>query len=199
MKVIKETTLHPEGNDGVDLYPKTNINQVQELPQKLTSVENQINQLNIDKLTKPTTPTAESAVTMLADGTVGTKPLSEIGGGGGIYRHNITFTISKTSPPHKYIFYFESSQNTLLTKTNIFEKFNELAGLVPSNTDYKFTAFTYPVNSCLCSISFNIKNNNTALDFISNKYDGTLIDELHLNASDGIPETVSITDVAIEH
>lgn len=29
------------------------------------------------KLTAPTTPTAESAVTMLADGTVGTKPLSE--------------------------------------------------------------------------------------------------------------------------
>ena len=35
------------------------------------------------KLTAPTTPTAESAVTMLADGTVGTKPLSEFGGGGG--------------------------------------------------------------------------------------------------------------------
>lgn len=33
------------------------------------------------KLTKPATPAAESAVTMLADGTVGTKPLSEIGGG----------------------------------------------------------------------------------------------------------------------
>ena len=82
MSTIKETTLHPDGNEGVDLYPKTNINQVQELPQKLTSVENQISQLNIDKLTKPVNPSAESAVTMLADGTVGTKLLSEIGGGG---------------------------------------------------------------------------------------------------------------------
>ena len=33
------------------------------------------------KLTKPTNPSSESAVTLLADGTVGTKPLSEIGGG----------------------------------------------------------------------------------------------------------------------
>ena len=94
MSKIKETTLHPDGNNGVDLYPKTNINQVQELPQKLTSVENQIYQLNIDKLTKPTTPTAESAVTLLADGTVGTKPLSEIGGGGGgkLYEHLLDIT-----------------------------------------------------------------------------------------------------------
>ena len=46
------------------------------------------------KLTKPTNPTAESAVTMLADGTVGTKPLSEIGGGGGggkLYLHRLSF------------------------------------------------------------------------------------------------------------
>ena len=97
MKVIKETTLHPEGNDGVDLYPKTNINQVQELPQKLTSVENRINQLNIDKLTKPTNPSAESAVTMLADGTVGTKPLSKIGGGGKLYLHNIHILCKRDS------------------------------------------------------------------------------------------------------
>lgn len=39
------------------------------------------------KLTKPTNPSAESAVTMLADGTVGTKPLSELGGK--IYRHQL--------------------------------------------------------------------------------------------------------------
>lgn len=54
---------------------------------------NKKNKEYIDKkLTKPTTPSAESAVTMLADGTVGTKPLSEIGGGGKLYQHNYTIT-----------------------------------------------------------------------------------------------------------
>lgn len=48
------------------------------------------------KLDKPTTPTAESAVTMLADGTVGTKPLSEIGGSGNLYRHDIKLKFSGT-------------------------------------------------------------------------------------------------------
>lgn len=38
------------------------------------------------KLTAPTTPTADSAVTMLADGTVGTKPLSEFTK---VYRYDI--------------------------------------------------------------------------------------------------------------
>ena len=48
------------------------------------------------KLTAPTTPTADSAVTMLADGTVGTKPLSEIGGGGGkLYVHNLSILVKK--------------------------------------------------------------------------------------------------------
>ena len=44
------------------------------------------------KLTQPTTPSAESAVTMLADGTVGTKPLSEICVCGKLYRHKLIFT-----------------------------------------------------------------------------------------------------------
>ena len=54
----------------------------------LQTVNTEIN----GKLTKPTNPSAESAVTMLTDGTVGTKPLSEIGGGGGkLYIHRVTF------------------------------------------------------------------------------------------------------------
>lgn len=109
MSTIKETTLHPDGNGGVDLYPKTNINQVQELPQKLTSVENQINQLNIDKLTKPTNPSAESAVTMLSDGTVGTKPLSEIGGGGKLFRHEISVTVQENT--YLYFYFTDNVQN----------------------------------------------------------------------------------------
>ena len=47
------------------------------------SVVNDIN----SKLTKPANPAADSAVTMTADGTVGTKPLSEISGK--LYKHSI--------------------------------------------------------------------------------------------------------------
>ena len=94
MGTIKETTLHPDGNEGVDLYPKTNINQVQELPQKLTSVENQINQLNIDKLTKPANPSAESAVVIGTDGTVSTKALSELGASK-LYIHNVVLNANE--------------------------------------------------------------------------------------------------------
>lgn len=64
--------------------------QVQLLKQAdVTINENLQTEIN-GKLNKPTTPSAESAVTMLADGTVETKPLSEIGGGGGkLYKHEI--------------------------------------------------------------------------------------------------------------
>ena len=54
--------------------------------ENLQTINTEIN----GKLTKPANPSAESAVTMLADGTVGTKLLSEIGGGGGsekLYLH----------------------------------------------------------------------------------------------------------------
>lgn len=53
--------------------------------ESLQTVNENLQTINTEidgKLTKPTNPSAESAVTMLADGTVGTKPLSEIGGSG---------------------------------------------------------------------------------------------------------------------
>ena len=54
------------------------------------SVLNDIN----SKLAKPVNPTSDSVVTMAANGTVGTKPLSEIGGGGGgkLYSHFFSIT-----------------------------------------------------------------------------------------------------------
>lgn len=49
MKVIKETTLHPDGNERVDLYPKTNINQVEGLKEKFEDFkENKSNATNIE-------------------------------------------------------------------------------------------------------------------------------------------------------
>ena len=47
------------------------------------------------KLTAPTTPTADSVVTLLADGTVGTKALSEFGGK--LYKHSIMISFPNGS------------------------------------------------------------------------------------------------------
>ena len=51
--------------------------------ENLQTVNESLQTINTEidgKLTKPTNPSADSAVTMLADGTVGTKTLSEIVG-----------------------------------------------------------------------------------------------------------------------
>lgn len=81
-----------------DLEPQVRYDaeQVQLLKQADVTINQNLQTINTEingKLAKPTTPTAESAVTMLADGTVGTKPLSEIGGGGGgkLYMHRVSF------------------------------------------------------------------------------------------------------------
>ena len=87
-----------------------------------------------NKLTKPTNPSAESAVTMLADGTVGTKLLSEIGGGGGgkLYLHNIKLvnnTIKTSPPPEKtvyeiYITLLDRNVNEINTADKLIERFD---------------------------------------------------------------------------
>lgn len=48
------------------------------------------------KLTKPANPTSDSVVTMNASGTVGTKPLSEIGGGK-LYKHYVGLVVEKVA------------------------------------------------------------------------------------------------------
>ena len=85
---------------------------LQTVNENLQTVNTELN----GKLTAPTTPTAESAVTMLADGTVGTKPLSEIGGGGGkLYSHRIHMT----SGEENLYFNIISSKNTKVTRKEI--------------------------------------------------------------------------------
>ena len=62
---------------------------LQTVNESLQTINTEVN----GKLAKTANPSAESAVTMLADGTVGTKLLSEIGGGGGkLYIHSVTIT-----------------------------------------------------------------------------------------------------------
>ena len=88
------------------------------------------------KLTKPTNPSAESAVTLLADGTVGTKLLSEIGGGGGkLYSYYYTLNLDKyndsTTPPPFFLtlqFYL-----TYMTKIDTYEKLRTICGKIYGN------------------------------------------------------------------
>lgn len=85
-----------------DLEPQVRYDaeQVQLLKQADVTINENLQTINTEisgKLTKPTNPSAESAVTMLADGTVGTKPLSEIGGGGGkLYMHDTNLVLTKS-------------------------------------------------------------------------------------------------------
>ena len=57
------------------------------------------------KITKPETPSEESVVTMFPNGLFDTKPLSEIGGGGGhLYQHDITFAYHEGQSDYAYLF-----------------------------------------------------------------------------------------------
>ena len=90
-----------------DLEPQVRYDaeQVQLLKQADVTINENLQTINTEingKLTKPTNPSAESAVTMLADGTVGTKLLSEIGGGKS-YKHHIKFDVTYTSEGYQSI------------------------------------------------------------------------------------------------
>ena len=65
------------------------------------------------KLTAPTTPTADSVVTLLADGTVGTKALSEFGGK--LYEHYIEIYVSNSNKMTYLYFYFTNSNGSAYT------------------------------------------------------------------------------------
>lgn len=100
--------------------------QVQLLKQADVTINENLQTVNTEldgKLTKPTNPSAESAVTMLANGTVGTKPLSEIGGAGGgkLYKHKITITTTNSLG----ILYFEmyNTSQTEISKSNLIEEY----------------------------------------------------------------------------
>ena len=65
------------------------------------------------KLASPTAPTADSAVTMLTDGTVGTKPLSEISGK--LYKHYLSIYSTGLPNGYAYITLYSRSQNVITT------------------------------------------------------------------------------------
>ena len=110
---------------------------LQNVNESLQTVNTEIN----GKLTKPANPSAESAVTMLADGTVGTKLLSEIGGGGKFYLHNTSVPLTKTG------YQFDSTYITFLC---------EKETLFTSPTDI-------PPNTLVCGGYVSIFSNNNYL------------------------------------
>lgn len=101
------------------------------------------------KLTKPTNPSAESAVTMLADGTVGTKPLSEIGGGE-LYLHLVNVLDQRDFTG--IVMYFYTSSNIEFTPTTFKEYFRNNYGLsgvtgIGNHENEKYASYAYTYES----------------------------------------------------
>ena len=73
------------------------------------------------KLTAPTTPTVDSVVTMLADGTTGTKALSEFSGK--LYEHYIEMTsynLSTQESIYLFIYFINSDDSSYTTYNTIY-------------------------------------------------------------------------------
>ena len=94
---------------------------LQTVNENLQTINTEIN----GKLTKPTNPSAESAVTMLADGTVGTKLLSEIGGSGGgkLYLHGVFVSDQRDQTGISMFFY--TSSNVAFTASTFKDYFRQ--------------------------------------------------------------------------
>ena len=112
--------------------------QVQLLKQADVTINESLQTINTEingKLTKPANPSAESAVTMLADGTVGTKPLSEIGGSGGkLYRHAFSFKWNNNRKFFYYYFY-NTRSTTYSDYEDIIAGGNYIGTYVDADTD----------------------------------------------------------------
>lgn len=138
-----------------DLEPQVRYDaeQVQLLKQADVTINENLQTINTEingKLTTPATPAAESAVTMSADGTVGTKPISEIGGGGGgkLYRHMLRISVPDYNSD--FIFYVYNKSNTKLTFNDIKDNYflasvsgNEVSGVVSCIVNYNSTESIY--------------------------------------------------------
>lgn len=157
--------------------------QVQALKQADVTINENLQTINTEingKLTKPTNPSAESAVTMLADGTVGTKPLSEIGGGGKMYEHRLSITYDTSNFYHIYITLISSSY-TEITSPDIL---NSIKYVTISGYDtgpnygygiYDIAKFGGQANTYFISYLVTDSNKNT-LEYMRHNITGTTTD-----------------------
>ena len=130
-----------------------------------TDLQTKINEVN-NRLTKPTNPSAESAVTMLADGTVGTKPLTSITGKTEVY-------VGTPDPTGGEILWIDPNGTSggggsgggklyrhLIGYTdNTFSSFELVIYLTQKNTSFslaEFIAFTKEKNISYCLSAFSI-------------------------------------------
>ena len=135
-----------------DLEPQVRYDaeQVQLLKQADVTINENLQTINTEingKLTKPTNPSAESAVTMMADGTVGTKLLSEIGGK--LYRHDIRISYSEDFKSVFLVFY--------TTNSTLINTINEIKG----NSNNDFVNCTYSGPDGAGAVQFQINSATT--------------------------------------
>lgn len=172
--------------------------QVQLLKQADVTINENLQTINTElngKLNKPTNPSAESAVTMLADGTVGTKPLSEIGGGGEKwYRHDVKISNIKENSNDKFYMSFLSrsgNQTTDIRQIVTSDGFTQIVSLIG---DIKISFFTDTDETFSLAESYGyfkgiIYNNNSATLY------QIYFEELSVNNAGQNPIPANITHV----
>lgn len=123
------------------------------------------------KLDKPATPTAESAVVIGTNGTVGTKPLSEIGGGK-LYLHKIHILDTNSYIFTEALIY--SSSNTPFTFVSLISFLGEINAFVPcANSVATGYIDTDTVHIHFVGIELNSNKNILDVNFTSDTTDFT--------------------------
>ena len=124
------------------------------------------------KLAKPANPASESVVTMAANGTVGTKPLSEIGGGSSEkwYRHDVRITHIKENSNDIFQMSFLSRSGNKTTDISQIVTVETIEGFTPIVSligDIKILitdggTHSFPLSEAWGTFEGVIYNNNSA-------------------------------------
>ena len=126
------------------------------------SVLNDIN----NKLAKPANPTSDSVVTMAANGTVGTKPLSEIGGGK-LYLHNIKISQGTSI----YYLFFYSSKGAELTLKEMASKYKFTVGLYNGEVGMGTASVYIAGTNDIVVNTYAIINNGTSIEGLNERFE----------------------------